>query len=181
MKGKLDTVYMASLFLDNMSVMSFVVEPGTIHVTMANDKRTAIGTPLNDALYAFIDQRVDLINRMNSLRRKEAQLIMDGTSADAAEAHTAEEENRLSTEMDNLVHHFLRVNYENLLGPEVFLMLCSSLPYPMLTQEVESWLKDAPYVFKQNPRVSGFIKAARENQTRMEEERRMQQNASPYR
>ena len=66
--------------------------------------------------------------------------------------------------------------YENVLGPNVFIMLCSSLPYPIMTPQIDDIIKDAPYSFKSNKMVREFLTKAKENMQLIEEHQRMQQN-----
>ena len=51
--GLLDTVRMASLFMDDESIMPIVVEKGEIEIRLDNASQKVSGTPLNDKLYDF--------------------------------------------------------------------------------------------------------------------------------
>ena len=53
-------------------------------------------------------------------------------------------------------------NYENVLGPEVFIMIGNSLPYPFLTPMMEDIVKEAPEVFKNNHLIKNYITLAQE-------------------
>ena len=46
--GKLDSVCMANLFMDDESLLPLVLEEGNIAVTFNTTKQTVGGTPLND-------------------------------------------------------------------------------------------------------------------------------------
>ena len=67
----------------------------------------------------------------------------------------------------DLMVDFMHVNYDNVLGPNVFIMLCSTLPYPMITPEIEMILNDAPPAFCENPYIKEFVAMARENMLRL--------------
>jgi hypothetical protein len=101
---------------------------------------------------------------------------MEGGDLDDIHRQLAEEEQKISHEMDEYVNKFITDNYENVLGPGIFMMLCSSLPYPVITPQLERILDNAPYSFKMDNRVKSFIAAAKENMQLIEENRRMQQN-----
>jgi len=58
-------------------------------------------------------------------------------------------------------------------------MLCSSLPYPIMTPQIDDIIKDAPYSFKSNKMVREFLTKAKENMQLIEEHQRMQQNVGP--
>lgn len=57
MKGKVDSVVMATLYIGDESIMPLVIEKGNIQVSITNTELVAKGTSLNNALYAFIDKR----------------------------------------------------------------------------------------------------------------------------
>ena len=58
------------------------------------------------------------------------------------------------------------------------MMMCSTLPYPVMTPMVEDIMKTAPQSFKETPLVKDFLTKAKENMKLLEEHRRMEQNAS---
>ena len=80
--------------------------------------------------------------------------------------------------MHEYVKQFIIDNYENVLGPNVFMMMCSSLPYPIMTPQIEDIMRTAPQVFKENKLVKDFLSKAKENKRLIEEHQRLEQNAS---
>jgi hypothetical protein len=80
--------------------------------------------------------------------------------------------------MNEYVKQFISTNYDNVLGPSVFMMLCSNLPYPVMTPQIQDIMKDAPVTFKDNCMIKEFVSKAKENMQLIEEHRRMEQNAS---
>ena len=72
--------------------------------------------------------------------------------------------------------NFITTNYENVLGTSIFMMMCSSLPYPVMTPDIEDILKTAPLAFKQNPLVKDYVSKAKENMKLIEENKRLQEN-----
>ena len=84
----------------------------------------------------------------------------------------------LVDDMNRYVKKFISDNYETVLGPSVFMMLCSNLPYPIMTPQIEDIMKDAPYSFRMNKMVKEFISKAKENMQLIEEHQRLEQNAS---
>ena len=85
MKGKVDSVVMATLYIGDESIMPLVIEKGNIQVSITNTELVAKGTSLNNALYAFIDKKNSLDIQIEELQRKEARMVMDG--ADLADIH----------------------------------------------------------------------------------------------
>lgn len=178
MKGGLDSVTMVTLFMDDESIMPLVLESGNIEIAISNTELAAKGTSLNNALYEFIDKKNSMDVQIEELQRKEARMVMDGYDLDDIHIQLNREGDSLVQNMNNYVKKFISDNYETVLGPSVFMMLCSSLPYPVMTPQIEDIMKDAPYSFKSNKMVKEFTTKARENMKLIEEHRRMEQNAA---
>lgn len=176
MNGRVDSVVLATLFIGSDALMPVVLEKGKIDVTISDTELTAKGTQLNDALYSFVERRNKFDEQLTALDRKETTMIMDGGDIDEIHRQLAEEEQQISAEMDEYVNKFISDNYENVLGPGIFMMLCSSLPYPIMTPQLEKIIDEAPYSFKMDSRVKSFVAAAKENMQLIEENRRMQSN-----
>ena len=178
MKGVVDSVMMVSLYMDDESIMPLVLEKGNIKIAISNTELKATGTTLNDALYDFVDKKNAMDLQIAELERKEARMVMDG--GDLAEIHEqlSQEGSVLIQNMNTYVRKFISDNYENVLGPSVFMMMCSGLPYPIMTPQIEAILKDAPYAFKNQQMVKEFTTKAKENQALIEERQRLEQSAS---
>lgn len=167
MTGDVDSIYIASLYMDEENIMPFVMESGNIRIKIENTNISVVGTPLNDKLNNFIVQKNALDDRAYELERMETRLIMDGVSSDEVDKRVQEEELKLTDEMNALAKQFIQENYENVLGPGVFIMLCNSFPYPILTPIVEQIHDEAPESFKADPMVAEYMRVARENMNRL--------------
>lgn len=178
MKGKVDSVQMVTLYMDDESIMPIVLEGGTIEVTISNMDMKAVGTRLNDALYGFITKRNEMEDSIGELEQKETRMVLDGGDLTEIHEQLNLEGDSLVKAMNLYVKTFISDNYENVLGPNVFMMLCSSLPYPIMTPQIDDIIKDAPYSFKENKMVKEFLTKAKENMKLIEEHHRMEQNAS---
>lgn len=178
MKGNVDSVQMVTLYIDDQSLMPLVLEKGKIEISISGTQLVAKGTPLNNALYEFISQKNKMDGNIEELEHKEARMVMEG--ADLADIHEqlSAEADSLIGEMNRYVKKFISDNYENVLGPSVFIMLCSSLPYPIMTPQIDDIIKDAPYSFKSNQMVKEFLTKAKENKQLIEEHQRMEKNAA---
>ena len=176
MKGKVDSVQMVTLYMDDESIMPIVLENGKIKVNISNSDIKAVGTPLNTALYEFIEKRNRLEESIGELEQKETRMVMDGADLEEVHEQLLAEGDSLMKAMNQYVKTFISDNYENVLGPNVFIMLCSSLPYPIMTPQIDDIIKDAPYSFKSNKMVREFLTKAKENMQLIEEHQRMQQN-----
>lgn len=175
MNGLSDSVIMVTLYMNDEGIMPLVLEDGKIEVSISNTQLTAKGTPLNNALYEFIDKRNKLELKIEELERKEARMVLDGVALDDIHQQLTQEGEVLVKEMNDYVKEFISANYENVLGPSVFMMMCSTLPYPVMTPEVEDIIRTAPQTFKNSPMVREFIDKAKENMKLIEERRRMEE------
>jgi hypothetical protein len=178
MNGKADSVMMVTLYMDNEGIMPLVLESGKVVVSITNTQLTAKGTPLNDKLYDFIDKRNGMEVKMEELERKEARMVLDGANLEDVREQLKKEGEALVKETNDYVKQFITDNFENVLGPSVFMMVCSTLPYPIMTPLVEDIMRTAPQSFKEAPLVKDFLTKARENMRLIEEHRRMEQNTS---
>ena len=176
MKGPADSVRMVTLYMNNDALMPLVLENGKVRVSITPGSLTAKGTPLNDQLYAFIEQRNNLERAIDDLEHKEARMVLEGADIDDIHDDLEKQVEQKLKEMDDYTRRFITDNYENVLGPSVFMMMCSTLPYPMMTEQVEDIMRTAPLSFKDNPLVKDFLSKAKENMKLMEEHKRLQEN-----
>jgi len=82
MEGITDSTSMASLYMDDESIMPFVIEKGKISISIDNARIVVTGTPLNDRLYDFVGKKTSLDDRAYELERQESRMIMDGKAPD---------------------------------------------------------------------------------------------------
>lgn len=174
MKGSVDSVMMVTLYMNNEGIMPLVLEDGKIEVSISNTQLTAKGTLLNNQLYEFIDKRNAMEIQIEELDRKEARMVLDGANLEDVRRELAQEGESLVKEMNDYVKKFIIDNYENVLGPSVFMMVYSSLPYPVMTPQIEDIIRTAPQTFKKNQFVRDYLTKAKENMQLIEERRRMQ-------
>jgi hypothetical protein len=163
MQGEIDSAVIASLYMDEQSIMPLVVEKGDIQIQIETARINVSGTPLNDELYRFVAEKEALDDRAYEVERMESRMIMEGKSMEEVEHAIRKERELLSKEMDSLVKGFIQKNYNNVLGPGVFVMLCSNFPYPVLTPLIEEIVADAPESFKNDALVKEYMEAAQKN------------------
>jgi hypothetical protein len=167
--GLLDTVMMVNLFMDDRSLMMpIVLEKGNIVVRIDDSSRKVSGTPLNELLYAFIDQHNQLDNRMNELGHRESQMLLDGIDEREIAEQLSVEAQQIEMEEDTLITNFIVKNSDNVLGPGVFMMITAGMEYPMLTPQIEHIMTLASDAFKNDSYVKEFYKAANEIQAKMQ-------------
>jgi len=167
MQGEIDTTMIASLYMDDQSIMPLVMEKGSIEIQIDNGRITVKGTPLNERLYDFVGKKSSLDDRAYEVERMESRMIMDGHPMDVVEMEINKEREKLTCEMNDLVKTFIQDNYENVLGPGVFLMLCNGFPYPLPTPLMEEIVDKAPDSFKNHSLIKEYVEVARENMQKM--------------
>lgn len=170
MQGEIDSAMLASLYMDDQSIMPLVVERGNIQIQIDNGRIIVSGTPLNDKLYDFVGKKSSLDDRAYEVERMESRLIMDGKAIEEVEKEITRERELLSREMDDLVKTFIQDNYHNVLGPGIFIMLCNGFPYPLLTPAMEEIVDKAPDSFKNHDLVKEYLEVARENMEKLNAE-----------
>lgn len=176
MAGRADTARMVTLYMNNEPIMPFVLENGKVMLTLSNSQLVAQGTPLNDKLYEFIAHRNALEVQLEELDRKKARMVLDGANVDVVHEQLAKDGDALAQEMNDYIEQFISDNYENVLGSSIFMMMCSTLPYPVMTPRIEEIMRRAPLSFKENPLVQDYLSKAKENMQLIEEYKRLQDN-----
>ena len=165
--GLLDTVRMANLYMDDESIMPVVLEEGDIVIKIDNASQTVGGTPLNDSLYHFIDRHNQLISRMNELSHRQSQMLLDGIDEETIDRELSIEAAQIAQQEDSLVTNFIVDNFENVLGPGVFMMITSQYRFPVLPPQIEYIMSKATKTFKNDSYVREYYQAAQENEQRM--------------
>jgi hypothetical protein len=171
MEGVADSSIFASLYMDDESIMPFVIEKGHISISIDNARILVSGTPLNDKLYSFIAKKNSIDDMAYELSRLESRMIMDGSDPEDISRELSIRQEKLVHDMDKLTKEFIQSNYNNILGPAVFIMICNNYQYPVITPYVEEILKDAPDSFKNVPYVKEYISAANMNMEKLRNER----------
>ena len=160
--GSMDSTMLANVFMGNLSLMPIVLEEGEVKLNIGETQQTATGTPLNDTLSGFIQRKTQLDAQMAELPHLESQMIMNGTDYEEIMRELGKQSQQLVEENDHLITRFIRDNYNNVLGPGIFMILTSSLPRPVLTPQIEEILTHATPYFLGHPYVRKYIEEARE-------------------
>jgi len=166
--GLLDTTMMVNLFMDDRPLMMpIVLEQGNIVVRIDDTSRKVSGTPLNDSLYHFLDLHNQLDSRMVELNHRESQMLLDGIDELTIREQLSAEAKLIAAEEDSLVTNFIISNFDNVLGPGVFMMVTAGYQYPILNDQIEFIMAKATDAFKNDPYVKQYYKAASDNQAQL--------------
>jgi len=163
-QGLLDTVRIVSLFMDEESIMPVVLEKGEISIRIDNSERRVSGTPLNEELYEFLNRHDQLDNELSELSHRHSQMLLEGEDEEVINEQLSLEAERIAQQEDSLVTHFIIDNFDNVLGPGVFMMLTGSYPYPVLTPQIEDIMSKATTKFKNDPYVKEYYQTANDIQ-----------------
>ena len=169
-RGDVDSTVMANLFLEDVSLMPIVIDENVLHVSLDETTRKIEGSVLNDTLMAFVNRKSALDEQLAEIPHRESQMIMDGGNHEEIVAQLNAEIDELNRKEGEMVMRFIKDNLDNALGPGVFMIVTSNLPYPVLTPDIEEILALAPASFLNNAYVQDYVKLAKENMEKMEEE-----------
>ena len=170
MQGEIDSAVIASLYMDEQSILPLVMESGNIQIQIDNGRLTVSGTPLNDVLYDFVSKKNSLDDRAYEVERLESRMIMDGMNHDSILVILNKEAELINAESDRLITSFITKNYDNVLGAGVFMLLTSNFPYPILNPQIETVLGMGTPYFLENAYVKEYVKIATENMEKLREE-----------
>ncbi len=122
---------------------------------------------MNDSLYRFIDKHTEISNRMADLSHRQSQMLLEGVDEDQIDSQLNKDAALIAAEEDKLVTDFIVSNFDNVLGPGVFMMVTSQYRYPLLTPQIEDIMSKATEKFKNDAYVREYYQTAQENEARM--------------
>lgn len=165
-----DSAVMASLFLGDESVLPVVLDGSPVEIAITENEHRVTGSALNDTLYSFIRRKSVLDEQLAELPRRESQMILEGMDHDSILAQLNSEAALLSAQNDALVTSFIKEHMDDVLGPGVFMIATSRLPYPYMTPQIEELITLASDAFKNDAYVRDWVRMARENAEKINEE-----------
>ena len=85
---------------------------------------------MNEKLYDFIHRHDQIGSEMNELSHRQSQMLLEGIDEDVINRQLSAEAARLAQQEDSLVTNFIVENFDNILGPGVFMMMTGNYQYP---------------------------------------------------
>lgn len=161
--GAMDSIVMAELYMDNQSVMPFVIENSNLSIKVNHIEQDVTGGPLNDKLYQYLKRKMQLENEFVELSHRHMQLLIHGFDTDNQRAQIKRRIDKISNRIESLETNFIMKNYKNVLGPTVFMFICNEYKYPILTDQIKYIISKAPKEFLSNPFIEEYIKTAKLN------------------
>ena len=160
-QGEVDSARMALLFTERNCVMPLVLENGNLSIEVDNLRQRVTGGPLNDKLYAFFKKRNRLDNELWELQQKSIRMMREGRSPEEIDRKVGRKAEKLMSRTEELETSFVRDNYDNVLGPGFFMLLCSQYPTPIMTRQIQTIVDGAPSHFMHHPFVRRYVREAR--------------------
>jgi hypothetical protein len=157
LSGTADSALVVSLYVSHTPVAPFVMEPGTITVSLGNEKAVVGGTPLNDELARFAVMKDSFDTMLSEILRKEARLLMNGVPADEARRVIECEFSEAVENAEACTDSFVRMHYDDVLGPFLFGLYSGGMSYGMLPARMKRLYDESPAKF----RASRFLELLR--------------------
>lgn len=158
--GDVDSVMLAMLYSGNQCVMPIVIENGNLNIQVDNISQKVSGGPLNEKLYSFFKKKNRLENEIWELQQKAICMMRSGYAPEEIQQKIGDKAEKLAKRSEELEIKFVKDNYNNVLGPGFFMLLCNQYPTPILTYQINRILEDAPDIFLNNPHVRNYVRQA---------------------
>ena len=158
--GQVDSIVLGHLDVDGATMMPVVIEQGEVDISVDVFGTGITGGVLNKKLSDYYKALNVIQQEWVALYQRRVKLMRDGTenSKDFEDIMLAEDSLNRATE--KLQADFILENFNNVLGPGIFMMICDQYPFPILTPQLRTILEQAPPMFLTHPRVSRFIRRA---------------------
>lgn len=160
-EGDVDSARMAMLYTGNQCVMPLVLENGNLNIQVDNALQRVSGGPLNDRLYSFFKKRTRLDNELWELQQLTMRMMREGYSPEEIQRKVGKKSRQLAKKTESLETNFVMDNYNNVLGPGFFRLLCSQYPTPIMTEQIQRIVDAAPAHFLRDPFVNAYVRQAK--------------------
>lgn len=159
-EGDVDSAMMAMIYTGNQCVMPLVLENGNLNIQVDNATQRVSGGPLNDKLYNFFKKRSRLDNELWEVQQLTMRMMREGFSPIEIQKKVGKKTEKLNKKTEDLETRFVMENYNNVLGPGFFRLLCSQFPIPVMTDQIQQIVSSAPSHFLNDPYVKNYIRQA---------------------
>lgn len=153
--NSLDNSRVAFLQMEGM-MLPVVIENGDIVVNINTTGTVMKGTMLNDRLYHFMKVRDSLQYQNYELDREYTRAWMDDENMAEVVNKLGQQRKELNEQLDELITSSIRENYDNVLGPGIFMIQTWNI-HPENYPWVTSIMTAAPESFKNDPYVQWYF------------------------
>lgn len=156
--GDVDSTVFAYLFVGGEEVMPMVLETGNLSLQVGTLTQRASGTPLNDRLNRFFREREKIEDGLYALQQESMEMLMTGYTMNEVHHRLGGRQKKLVRKLQELETKFVQANYDNVLGPNMFMLLTSHYPLPIMTDQIQDIVRKAPPSFLRHPFVEGYLR-----------------------
>jgi hypothetical protein len=158
--GTVDSSRIGFLIIDNNSQpLPLVLENGDIRVRINNSKTEWGGTPLNDRLYRFMKTLDSLTLQSQELQHEYDRAFMDGEDMAEVVSKLGRQNQLINMSLDTLFTQSISSNFDNVLGPGLF-MIVTLGQMPEMSPWVVELMSKATDNFKNDPYVKKYLENA---------------------
>jgi len=159
--GSTDSVRIAFIVVNEGNMpLPLVLEKGDISVNINKTRSEWGGTPLNDKLYRFVKTLDSLNVQLQDLEHEYNLAFMDGEDMNEVIPRLSRANQEINMRIDTLVTHSIAENFDNILGPGIFMLVTQMQQYPQRSPWVVEILSKATDNFKNDPYVKEYLEAA---------------------
>lgn len=165
--GTIDTVRIASLFMNDIQVRPIVLEQGDITMHIDYTSYDVKGTQLNDRMTTFLNESNKIQSQLRELGQEEYEGYANNKDMDEVYSSINKKMAALDDQYEKLLTKFVEDNFDNVLGPWAFSLYAIRYQYPMLDDWIEFIMSKATEKFKNDPIIRDYYEAALKNQNIM--------------
>ena len=159
--GTTDSVRMAYLVVSEAYTLPLVLEDGDISVRINKARTEWGGTPLNDRLYRFMKSLDSLNLQLQDLEHEYNIAFMDGEDMNEVIPRLSRANQLINMSIDTLVTQSIADNFDNILGPCLFMIVTQQQRYPEMSPWVVEIMSKATDAFKNDPYVREYLDNAK--------------------
>ncbi|MBR7065355.1 MAG: DUF4369 domain-containing protein [Prevotella sp.] len=159
--GTTDSVRMAYLVVSEAYTLPLVLEDGDINVRINKARTEWGGTPLNDRLYRFMKSLDSLNLQLQDLEHEYNIAFMDGEDMNEVIPRLSRANQLINMSIDTLVTQSIADNFDNILGPGLFMIVTQQQRYPEMSPWVVEIMSKATDAFKNDPYVREYLDNAK--------------------
>ncbi|MBQ4294061.1 MAG: DUF4369 domain-containing protein [Prevotella sp.] len=158
--GTTDSTRVAYLVSDGF-IIPLVLEGGDITVKVNKDRKSWGGTTLNDKLYKFFSTHDSLTMKLDDLEHEYTLAFMDGEDMrNDVIPRLSRRHQEIIACMDSLFTESVTENFDNILGPFIFMVYAQGQRFPEMSPWVVDIMSKASDKFKNDPDVKRYIDEA---------------------
>jgi hypothetical protein len=155
--GPVDSVVLGHIDIDGYAMMPVVIEQGEMNISVGHLGNNITGGALNQRLNKYFERLNSIQREWEVLHQNRIRLMMTGGFTLQEMERITHLEDSLNVQTEKIQTNFVIENFDNVLGPGIFMMICNQYPMPIITPQLHFILEQAPDGFFRHPRISTFL------------------------